>query len=64
MLKHRFLLKRVGSSLDVVNDAGVATGGIDDKAKILTDDFAPVEALKAIARHNQKWTIQSDSVVQ
>ncbi len=58
MLQHRFLLKSVGSSLDVVNQAGVATGGIDDKAKVLTDDFAPVESLKAIARHNQKWAFQ------
>lgn len=64
MLPHRFLLKPVGASLDVVNQAGIATGGIDDKAKILTDDFAPVESLKAIARHNQKWTIQSDSATQ
>lgn len=59
MIPHRFVLKAVGSSFDVVNQAGVATGGIDDKAKILTDDFAPVESLKAIARHNQKWTYQS-----
>jgi spermidine synthase len=29
---------------------------IDPKAAILTDDFAPVEALKAIERHNRKWT--------
>jgi len=64
MLPHRFLLKPVGSSLDVVNQAGISTGGIDDKAKILVDDFAPVESLKAIARHNQKWTIQSDSATQ
>jgi spermidine synthase len=28
---------------------------IDPKAKLLTDDFAPVEALKAIERHNRKW---------
>jgi len=27
---------------------------IDPKAKVLTDDFAPVEALKAIERHNRK----------
>jgi spermidine synthase len=61
MLPHRFLLKPFGASLDVVNQAGVATGGIDNNAKILTDDFAPVESLKAIARHNQKWTFQSES---
>jgi spermidine synthase len=58
MLPHRFLLKPVGSSFDVVNQAGEQTAGIDDKAKVLTDDFAPVESLKAIARHNQKWTFQ------
>lgn len=28
---------------------------IDPRAKVLTDDFAPVEALKAIERHNRKW---------
>jgi len=28
---------------------------IDPKAKVLTDDFAPVEALKAIEAHNRKW---------
>ena len=30
-------------------------GPIDPNAKILTDDFAPVDALKAIERHNRKW---------
>jgi spermidine synthase len=30
-------------------------GVIDQKAKILTDDFAPVESLKAIEAHNRKW---------
>jgi spermidine synthase len=30
-------------------------GFIDPHAKVLTDDFAPVEALKAIERHNRKW---------
>jgi spermidine synthase len=28
---------------------------IDKNAKILTDDFAPVEMLKAIEQHNRKW---------
>jgi len=28
---------------------------IDPKAKVLTDDFAPVEALKSIEQHNRKW---------
>jgi len=30
-------------------------GTIDLGAKILTDDFAPVETLKAIEAHNRKW---------
>ncbi len=30
-------------------------GTIDPNAKVLTDDFAPVEALKAIEKHNRKW---------
>jgi spermidine synthase len=33
-----------------------AEGGlVDPKAAVLTDDFAPVEALKAIEKHNRKW---------
>ncbi len=64
MLQHRFMLKQVGSSFDVVNQAGQSTSGIDDNAKILTDDFAPVESLKAIARHNQKWTFHGNSATQ
>ena len=41
--------------------AGRQRGGVDDPgfidphAKLLTDDFAPVESLKAIERHNRKW---------
>jgi spermidine synthase len=31
---------------------------IDAKAKVLTDDFAPVESLKAIENHNRKWPDQ------
>lgn len=31
------------------------TGMIDVNAKVLTDDFAPVEALKSIEAHNRKW---------
>lgn len=58
MLPHRFLLKQVGASFDVADQTGASTAGIDDKAKVLTDDFAPAESLKAIARHNQKWTFQ------
>lgn len=34
------------------------TGVIDTNAKILTDDFAPVESLKAIQQHNRKWPNQ------
>jgi spermidine synthase len=30
-------------------------GSIDKNAKVLTDDFAPVETLKAIEQHNRKW---------
>jgi spermidine synthase len=33
-----------------------AGGAIDPNAKVLTDDFAPVESLKAIQQHNRKWT--------
>jgi len=33
-----------------------AAANINPKAAVLTDDFAPVEALKAIQKHNQKWT--------
>jgi spermidine synthase len=64
MLQHRFLLKPVGSSFDVVNQAGQSTVGIDDNAKMLTDDFAPVESLKAIERHNQKWASQGNPPIQ
>ena len=31
---------------------------LDPNAKILTDDFAPVESLKAIEKHNRKWPNQ------
>ncbi|MBI3677559.1 MAG: fused MFS/spermidine synthase [Proteobacteria bacterium] len=31
---------------------------IDGNAKVLTDDFAPVESLRAIEQHNRKWTGQ------
>ena len=30
-------------------------GTVDASAKVLTDDFAPVETLKAIESHNRKW---------
>jgi spermidine synthase len=45
---HDMLAQRRHMQLD---DSGV----LDAKAKILTDDFAPVESLKAIERHNSKW---------
>jgi spermidine synthase len=32
-----------------------ADAAIDPAARILTDDFAPVDALKAIERHNRQW---------
>jgi spermidine synthase len=51
------------SYLDVFNKDGVATGGIDKAAaKLLTDDFAPVDSLKAIARHNERWTRNNQDV--
>jgi spermidine synthase len=63
MLRHRFGLKMVTAgpkpTFDVVDQQGNSTAGIDENAKVLTDDFAPVESLKAIAKHNQKWTNQS-----
>jgi spermidine synthase len=34
---------------------GLDPSSIDKGAKILTDDFAPVESLKAIENHNRKW---------
>lgn len=33
-------------------------GTISPEAKILTDDFAPVDTLKAIENHNRKWSIK------
>jgi spermidine synthase len=31
------------------------------KGKVMTDDFAPVETLRAIAQHNQKWKEQTEA---
>jgi len=64
MLTHRFGLKafnRLGGKtvFDVVDRFGRSTRGIDENAKVLTDDFAPVESLKAIAKHNLERTNQS-----
>jgi spermidine synthase len=59
MLEHRFELRSVmvgqKATFDVIDANGRATAGIDENAKVLTDDFAPVESLKAIERHNRKW---------
>jgi spermidine synthase len=59
MLEHRYLLKEVWDgnkrTLDVANQSGTSTAGIDENAKVLTDDFAPVDSLRAIKRHNEKW---------
>jgi spermidine synthase len=64
MLTHRFGLKTIVDGdktyLDVMNQLGTSTAKIDENAKTLSDDFAPVESLKAIARHNQKWTNQAN----
>jgi len=35
--------------------ASEEAGTISAEAKVLTDDFAPVESLKAIETHNRKW---------
>jgi spermidine synthase len=35
-------------------------GAVDPAAKLLTDDFAPAEALKAIDKHNRQWPAPSD----
>jgi spermidine synthase len=60
MLQHRFGLIELWlgqkRTYDVVDRTGKPTAGIDENAKVLFDDFAPVDALKAIQKHNQKWT--------
>ena len=33
-------------------------GAVDPAAGVLTDDFAPVDALKAIQHHNRRWSTQ------
>jgi spermidine synthase len=42
MIAHRIALDNAGNA-------------VDPKAKVLVDDFAPTEALKAIEQHNRKW---------
>jgi spermidine synthase len=68
MLRHRFGLKMVMAgpkpTFDVVDQQGNSTAGINENAKVLTDDFAPVESLKAIAKHNQKWTQSQDTFLR
>jgi len=41
--------------LDARREATGDVGVISPDAKVLTDDFAPVETLKAIETHNRKW---------
>lgn len=59
MLSNRYELRPVyvngKTYFDIFDRSGVATGGIDDAvAKVMTDDFAPVDAMKAIENHNRK----------
>jgi spermidine synthase len=42
-------------SLDDLIKSRARSMQIDPRAKVLTDDFAPVDSLKAIAEHNRKW---------
>ena len=40
----------------------LATPGLGDAAgKVLTDDFAPVETLRAIEKNNEKWKEQTEA---
>jgi spermidine synthase len=41
--------------LDMRRTLSQTSTTIDRSAKILTDDFAPVESLRAIDQHNRKW---------
>lgn len=41
--------------LDARRVATAEVGVISPDAKVLTDDFAPVETLKAVETHNRKW---------
>ncbi|MBI1211200.1 MAG: spermidine synthase [Alphaproteobacteria bacterium] len=50
--KLRYDLTQLLSSRREPNDE---VGTISADAKVLTDDFAPVETLKAIENHNRKW---------
>jgi spermidine synthase len=54
---HDMLDDRWRAQIDAgsVIDPHPPESAIDPHAKVLTDDFAPVEALKAIERHNRKW---------
>jgi spermidine synthase len=50
--KLRYSLSDLVSQGRPLDPAGAT---IDQNAKILTDDFAPAEALKAIEKHNRQW---------
>lgn len=41
--------------LDARRELSDEVGTISPDAKVLTDDFAPVETLKAVETHNRKW---------
>jgi spermidine synthase len=45
------LTKLLDARRELVDEVGTVSAD----AKVLTDDFAPVEALKAIETHNRKW---------
>jgi len=49
------LLRMFGDRKRLPPDLGTT---IDPNAKVLTDDFAPVETLKAVENHNRKWPDQ------
>lgn len=48
---------RYDPHMQLQNRQPMATSGktVDPHAKVMTDDFAPVESLKAIENHNRKW---------
>ena len=45
----------INCRVELAERRGLDPTTIDQKAKVLTDDFAPVESLKAIDSHNRKW---------
>jgi spermidine synthase len=54
--KPRYDLATLVSQRRLVNLAAA----VEPAAKLLTDDFAPAEALKAIDKHNRQWPAPSD----